>query len=73
MTDNNLIRALVDVQRTQVVLAKLFDATASLIPDAYAFAIDKRLCPVFDTEDGHPFDDGYGDKARVRERSPEVL
>lgn len=59
MTNINVMRALVEIQRTQVVLAKLADATASFVPDAYAYAIDKRLCPVFDTESGHSFDDGY--------------
>jgi len=59
MTETNVMRALVDIQRTQVVLAKLAKQTEGLVPSSYAYALDKRLCPVFDTEDGHPFDEGY--------------
>ena len=59
VTETNVMRALVDIQRTQILLAKLAKPTADLVPNSYAYALDKRLCPVFDTEDGHPFDEGY--------------
>ena len=70
MTDEKTMQALVEIQRTQIVLAKKNEATEHLIPDSYAFAIDKGLCPFLHTDDSHPFDAGYRIK---REFAGQVL
>jgi len=54
-----LLKALLDVKRQQVLLTKRTDETSSLIEDSYAFAMDRRLCPVFHTDDTDPFDPVY--------------
>lgn len=59
MTDETIMQALVEIQRTQIILAKKTEATSDLIDDGYAFAIDKGLCPFLHTGESHPFDAGY--------------
>ena len=53
------MRALVEIQRTQIILAKRTELTANLMSNSYAFALDKRMCPVFETDDTNPLEEGY--------------
>lgn len=54
------IRALYELQRTAVIMAKLNPATSSAITDAVALAHQSRLCPIFDVEsESDAFADGY--------------
>jgi len=54
-----VLRALLDVKRQQIVLAKRTDHTATLVEDSYAFAMDHRICPIFHIDDADPFDGAY--------------
>ncbi|MEH6413834.1 hypothetical protein [Pseudomonas sp. CGJS7] len=58
MTDPLVVQGLLEIHRTQILMAKLSESTAHRVPDSYAFAIDRRLCPVFQG-DSDPFDLGY--------------
>lgn len=70
MSEENILQALAEIHRTQIVLAKKASVTSHLIPDGYAYAINHSLCPIFHTEGESPFDGGYKIK---REFVDEVL
>lgn len=66
------IRAIFELKRQELVLAKLNPATKEFVDDAYTYAIRHRLCPVFHKSDGNtdPFESCY---STSRELALEVL
>lgn len=67
MTGEVTIQGLVEIYRSQVVLAKKSGETKNLILDSYAFAINRRLCPVFHTDESFALDAGFRIKRKIAE------
>ena len=59
MSHNDSIRALLEIHRTQILIAKKQVPEGLGIPDAYAYALDVRMCPFFHTDDADAFEGGY--------------
>lgn len=60
--DTTLLKAVYELRRQEIILAKLNTVMAAAIPDALAFAYASRLCPVFHTmhtTEEDPFDSAY--------------
>ncbi len=55
------IKAIFELKRQELILAKLNPATQKFVDDAYVYAIRHRLCPVFHDSDGDidPFESCY--------------
>ena len=66
------IKAIFELKRQELVLAKLNPETKEFVDDAYVYAIRHRLCPVFHDSDGDidPFEICY---STSREFALEVL
>ncbi len=52
LDDTNLLAALAEIRRIQVVTAKLNNATQGVFDDAYAYAIAHRLYPLYQEDIG---------------------
>jgi hypothetical protein len=62
MNSNDMtIRAIFELKRQELILAKLNPATRKFVDDAYAYAIRHRLCPVAHESNGEtdPFESCY--------------